>query len=100
MMLVPEHYNVIAAASADEAIENLQISDFDVIVSDICMPGFDGRNLYRFLIAYLPSYTDKVLFLTGDRSEKTLRFLKESGCPYLFKPFDMHQLQSRIREVG
>ncbi|MCH7979245.1 MAG: response regulator [Acidobacteria bacterium] len=100
LMLRPEHYKVITAVSADEAVRNLQTADFDVIVSDIHMPGFDGRNLYRFLIAYLPGYTDKVLFLTGDQSEKTLRFLKDTGCPYLFKPVSMHELQSRIREVG
>ena len=34
-------------------------SDFDVIVSDIRMPGFDGRNLFRFLSIYMPDYTGR-----------------------------------------
>ena len=100
MMLHSDDYAVETAISADEAVQKLQAADFDAIVSDIRMPGFDGRSLYRFLAVYLPDYTDKVLFLTADQSEKTLRFLQESGCPYLFKPIDLQQLQSRIREIS
>jgi len=100
LMLRTGDYVVETAISADEAVQRLQSSDYDVIVSDIRMPGFDGRSLYRFLAVYLPSYTDKVLFLTADKSDKTIRFLQESGCPYMFKPVDLKELQSRIREVG
>ena len=100
MMLRSEEYSVETAISADEAVQKLQTSDYDVIVSDIRMPGFDGRSLYRFLAVYLPVYSDKVVFLTADQSDKTLRFLQECGCPYTFKPIDLHQLQSRIREIG
>jgi len=100
MMLHPQEYHVVTAESADQAIQRLQTEDYDVIVSDILMPGFDGRSLYRFLACFLPDYTSKVVFLTGDRSEKTLRFLRESSCPYSFKPIQLHELQSHIREIG
>lgn len=100
LMLRSGDYAVETAMSADEAVQKLQSSDYDVIVSDIRMPGFDGRSLYRFLAVYLPVYSDKVVFLTADKSEKTIRFLQECGCPYLFKPVDLRELQSRIREIG
>ncbi len=100
MMLRSKEYLVESALSADEAIQKLQTADFDAIVSDIRMPGFDGQSLFRFLAVYLPSYTGKVVFLTGDQSEKTLRFLKECGCPYTFKPIDLRQLESCIRQVS
>ena len=100
IMLRPEQYHVVTADSADQAIERLQTQHFDVIVSDIRMPGFDGRSLYRFLALYLPEYIGKVVFLTGDRSEKTLRFLRECNCPYTFKPLQLDELQDRIREIG
>lgn len=99
MMLRAEDYSVETAASPDEAIHKLQTSNFDVIISDIMMPGFDGRSLYRFLAVYLPAYTDRVVFLTGDQSERTLKFLKECGCPYTFKPIDLRTLQARISEI-
>lgn len=99
-MLRPQDYHVVTAVSAEEALAQLQISDFDVIVSDMRMPSFDGQSLFRFLAAFLPTYASKVIFLTGDQSEKTLRFLDECGCPYTFKPIDLAELQSLIREVG
>jgi len=100
IMLRPEQYHVVTADSANQALERLQTEDYDVIVSDIRMPGFDGRSLYRFLAVYLPDYIGRVVFLTGDHSEKTLRFLKESNCPYTFKPIQLQELQERIREIG
>ena len=100
IMLRPEQYHVVTADSANQALERLQTEDYDVIVSDIRMPGFDGRSLYRFLAVFLPEYVDKVVFLTGDYSEKTLSFLRESNCPYTFKPIQIKELQERIQEIG
>ena len=100
IMLRPEQYHVVTADSANQDLERLQTEDYDVIVSDIRMPGFDGRSLYRFLAVYLPEYISRVVFLTGDHSEKTLRFLRESNCPYTFKPIQLHELQERIQEIG
>ena len=100
ILLRPEKYTVVTAACADEAIQKLQTTDFDVIVSDIRMPEFDGRSLFRFLIIYLPHYAQRVLFLTRDQSEKTSRFLQECGCPWLLKPINLPELESRIREIG
>ena len=65
MMLPSGDYVVETAISADQAVQKLQAADFDAIVVDIRMPGFDGRSLYRFLAVYLPDYTDKVLFPDG-----------------------------------
>ena len=100
LMLRPEQYHVVTADSANQALERLQNEDYDVIVSDIRMPGFDGRSLYRFLAVFLPEYMDKVVFLTGDYSEKTLNFLRESNCPYTFKPIQIKELQERIQEIA
>ncbi|MBI4463157.1 MAG: response regulator [Acidobacteria bacterium] len=100
IMLRPDRYAVETASSADEAVQKLQTADFDVIVSDIRMPEFDGRSLYRFFMVYLPAYAQRVIFLTGDQSEKTTRFLQECGRPWLLKPIHLPELESRIREIG
>jgi two-component system NtrC family sensor kinase len=100
LMLRPEQYYVVTADSANQALERLQTEDYDVIVSDIKMPGFDGSSLYRFLAVFLPEYMTRVVFLTGDHSEKTLSFLKESNCPYTFKPIQIKELEDRIREIA
>jgi CheY-like chemotaxis protein len=100
ILLRPPLYHVVTAESANQAIERLQTEDFDVIVSDIRMPGFDGSSLFRFLALFLPEYVSRVVFLTGDRSDKTMKFLRDSNCPYTFKPIQMPELQERIQEIG
>ena len=100
LMLRPEKYIVVTADSANRAIELLQSEDFDVIVSDIRMPGFDGRSLFRFLALFLPYYVSKVVFLTGDHSDKTVQFLRESNSPYCFKPIHIPELQDKIQEIA
>lgn len=99
-MLISSGYAADLASSADIAMVKLQGGEFDVIVCDILMPGFSGPNLFRFLNVFMPEYATRVVFLTGDRSEKTLRFLEESGCPYTFKPINWEELKTRIAEVG
>ncbi len=99
-MLTASGYKADLASSADEAMYKLEDKQFDVIVSDILMPGFSGPNLFRFLNVFMPEYVAKVVFLTGDRSEKTLEFLEESGCPYTFKPINLEELKARIAEVS
>jgi len=100
LMLVPDQYSVVTAESASRAIELLQTEDFEVIVSDICMPGFDGRSLFRFLALFLPDYVSRVVFLTGDHSDKTIKFLRESNCPYSFKPIHIPELREKIQEIA
>jgi CheY-like chemotaxis protein len=99
LMLLPDKYRVVTAESANRAIELLQTEDFDAIVSDIRMPGFDGRSLFRFLALFLPDYVSKVVFLTGDHSDKTVQFLRESNCPYFFKPIHIPELKEKIQEI-
>ena len=96
----PEGYVVSVANRADQAIKMLQGEKFDIIVADIHMPGFDGKRLFRFLAVHLPHYIQKVVFLTGDTSDETQQFLLATRCPYLYKPFGVHQLLSLIRPIG
>lgn len=98
--ILSQRYEAELASSADEVMNKLQTENFDVIVSDIRMPGFTGANLFRFLTVFMPEYATRVVFLTGDTSEQTLQFLEESGCPYTFKPIDLQELQKRISQVA
>jgi CheY-like chemotaxis protein len=90
----------VTASSPDQVMAELQQQDFDVLLCDIRMPGISGPNLFRFLAMFLPEYVGKTVFLTGDRSEETIAFLEETGCPYTFKPIDMEELRLRIAQVA
>jgi CheY-like chemotaxis protein len=99
-MMTSGGYAADVASSADEAMGKLQEGEFDVIVSDIKMPGFGGPHLFRFLNVFMPEQAAKVVFLTGDLSEQTKKFLQESGCPYSYKPINWPELKARIAEIA
>jgi CheY-like chemotaxis protein len=93
-----ERFDLTMAPSAREALTRLARADYDVILSDIRMPDFDGTQLFRFLDEHLPEYKDRVIFLTGDiANPETLKFLKQSNRPYLTKPIDIPALLEALR---
>ena len=83
-----------------EALRVLQQRDFDVIISDVRMPGMSGRELLERLQRDRPDLVPRVVFSTGDTfAPDTAALLKESGVPTVTKPFDFAMLERVIRDV-
>lgn len=86
---------------AREALDLLSRRPFDLIVSDFKMPGMDGEAFYRTLRERLPSYTDRIGFVTGDSMGRTVtRFLDDSGRPFIEKPILKEDLASLVLKLG
>jgi PAS domain S-box-containing protein len=87
-MLEAAGYEVATAESGAVALELLEMARFDAVVSDLRMPDMDGAALWRALSQRHPQLTRRVLFVTGDTlSTGARRFLDETRCPSLDKPF-------------
>jgi len=87
-------------ADGAEALRVLQQRSFDVIISDVRMPGMSGREFLERLQQDRPELVPRVVFSTGDTfAPDTAAFLKESGVPTVTKPFDFALLERVIREV-
>ena len=89
---------VTAAASAEPALEALQsAAHFDVLVSDIMMPGVDGVELARRARLMRP---DLVTVLVSGYAEMPLhRAVDAQGINFLSKPFSLAELMDAIAEV-
>ena len=89
------------ATDAREALGRLSRQAFDAIVSDFKMPGMDGEALYKTLQQRLPSYSDRIGFVTGDSMGKAVhRFLSESGRPFIEKPISKEDLATLLTQLG
>lgn len=78
---------VASSTRGDEAIQSLESGSFDVIVSDIRMPGLSGMDLFEWLKAHRPVMTQRILYTTGDAFDaKTREFLEASQVPYWVSP--------------
>ena len=91
---------VTACTRGDEAVQKLEGNTFDVIVSDIRMPGLSGMDLFDWLKAQRPGMTQRILYTTGDSFDaKTRTFLETNQVPYLGKPFDLKQLKQNLQRL-
>ena len=95
--LVGQGFVVDLAASAAEARGKLGDGRYDLVITDIMMPGEDGLSLTRHL---REAHNLPVILLTA-RSEETERVigLEIGADDYVAKPFGPRELVARIRAV-
>ncbi len=93
-------YEVTTAESAEEALEHLRRSEFDVVMSDIRMNGLTGIDLLAQIQQIAP--TTGVIIMTGYASVDTaVEALRLRAYDYLTKPFDNDHVRATLeRAVG
>jgi CheY-like chemotaxis protein len=101
-LLESQGYQVEKARNGFEAIEKAQNQAFDLVVSDIRMPGMDGIELIkklRELNQEMRRKTIPEILITGYTDENTyLQALKLEVTAYLYKPFDMNEFLAVVRK--
>jgi len=98
--LIDAGLNVRHAGDGEEALACLRNGNYDVVICDLKMPRVDGITLYRAIAAATPELAGRVIFVTGDvAGTDAERFLEESGCRWLAKPFRLSELLRAVRET-
>lgn len=93
-------HNPHLVKSVKEALQQLDTTKYDLIISDIKIPGINGETFYDLLKGRHPHMTDRFIFVTGDiLSGGANRFLKENRICVLHKPFALRQLERTIQMV-
>jgi CheY-like chemotaxis protein len=93
-------YLVEHAADGEQALERVAAQKFDLIVCDLKMPRLDGKAFFRELSTRSPQLARRVIFVTGDvAGTEAEKFLDESGCRWLAKPFRLGDLLRTVKEV-
>jgi len=94
-------FSVYTATSGSDAL-NILDKGFhpDIIVSDIMMPGMDGRDLF-YATRKNPTLSSlPFLFITArDLDEEKLTLIKDGAVDYITKPFDPDLLKARIAAI-
>ena len=91
---------VAHAGDGEEALARVRQEIYDVIICDLKMPRVDGKMLYRAIASATPALARRVIFVTGDvAGTDAERFLEETGCRWLSKPFRLADLLRAVRET-
>ncbi|HEX6288499.1 MAG TPA: PAS domain S-box protein [Herpetosiphonaceae bacterium] len=93
--LTQHGYDVDAVDSAEAALSSTATKRYDLVISDLRMPGMNGNELFERVHAAQPQLN--WVFITGDTmTASSEAFLKQSGMPFLAKPFTLEELWDAV----
>jgi PAS domain S-box-containing protein len=93
-------YRVLVAHGPEDALKLGQQArnGIDLLLTDVVMPGMNGRELYRQMLQYHPRL--KCLYMSGHTANIiSERGVVEEGIYFLPKPFNLYTLSVKMREV-
>lgn len=96
--LCDQGWQVDAVTNGSEALELARKNHYDLIVSDIRMPGLDGEKLLAEVKQSAPR-TDVVLMTAHGNTENAINCLKQGAADYILKPFDLDDLTFRVQRL-
>jgi CheY-like chemotaxis protein len=99
-ILRKQGYQVVEAASAEAALQTMEArpGPIDLLVTDVIMPGMNGRDLHRRLSETRPGL--KVVFMSGYSWDVVARHgVLDPGTHFLAKPFAVDELARKVREA-
>ncbi len=88
-------YSVESAVDGLEALERLQGSVYDLVITDIAMPRLDGVSFYAAAVEAYPYLGGRFLFITGALPAGSRRFpvIRER---IMLKPFKMNEFMETV----
>jgi DNA-binding response OmpR family regulator len=98
ILLQSEGYYVLTAADGVEGIQQVQAQPFDLVITDLVVPGIDGFQVMDYVQDLCP---DTVLVaITGYAStESAVQALRRGAYDYIAKPFDIDLLLIVIKRA-
>ncbi len=96
--LLSEDYECLRAASAEEALSRLNESEFQLVISDITMPGMSGLDMIPHVKELSPDTV--VVMISGMQTvESAIGSLRLGAFDYLMKPFDLRQVEAVVKRA-
>jgi two-component system response regulator AtoC len=98
LQALEEHYDVSVAGSADEAFNLLDAHEFDVIVTDLRMPGKSGLKVIDKALA-LPNRPVVIMMTAYGNIDTAVEAMKRGAVDFLTKPVNLEKLEILIQRA-
>jgi DNA-binding NtrC family response regulator len=93
-LLERHDFSVSEAVSVKAAQESFNLSDFDLIISDLRLPGAAGTELIQ------PAYPVPVLMMTSYASLRSaVDTMRQGAADYISKPFDHEEMLQAVKRI-
>jgi len=95
---IPVECEVLTASSGEEALEKIEKNHFDIVITDIAMPGINGLDLLSMIKAREPQ--TKVIVITAYGSDERKEQAYNRGAEsYIEKPFDLYEIRDLVLKL-
>jgi len=88
------------ATTGEEGLASAKAASYDLILTDLKMPGLGGAKFYELLHQALGDRTPPFIFMTGDvLGSETQELLQRTGSLCILKPFDIFEAREIIQRA-
>src|SRR5215510_1905943 len=96
--LLSADYSCQTADTAEEALAKLEAQRFDVVLTDISMPGLNGTELLKRVLEKYPG--TPVIVVSGHSDQDNAQTLISRGAfDYLLKPFRLEVVEESVKRA-
>jgi len=93
--LLSNAYECHTADRAEQALAYLEVEDYDVVLTDISMPGLSGREIIKRVQKNHPA--TPVIVISGDsNAEAAAELIAMGAFAYLTKPFQLETVEETV----
>jgi CheY-like chemotaxis protein len=99
-VLKRDGHDVDSAVDGNEGLRRIEETRYDLVITDLRMPGVEGPVLYEALRLHYPADPPRVIFMSANTGiEEYARFIAEAGEPALEKPFNLADMRQVVLQV-
>jgi len=98
IMLKKEGYDVVAAETGQDALKAVQTEIFDLVISDVKMPGMDGIDVLKTVKEVSPE-TVVIMITAYATAETAVEAMKRGAYDYITKPFKVDEIKLIIQKA-
>jgi two-component system response regulator PilR (NtrC family) len=98
ILMEREGYRVDLADSAESAVSRLESTTYDLVISDVKMPGMDGLALLSHVKKLTPD-TAVIMVTAFSTAEHAVEAMKLGAYDYIAKPFNVEEIRIIVKNA-
>lgn len=91
-------YQVMTASYGDEALEIISKEYFDIIITDLNMPGKSGMDVLKYAKSMYPD-TEVIIITAYGTIEKAVEAMRLGAHDFITKPFQVAVLKNKVQKI-
>jgi DNA-binding NtrC family response regulator len=96
--LAGRDYNTADFATAEEGLEKFKTTDFDLVITDLKLPGIDGVTFLEMIKKQKPD-TEVIVITAHGSVDAAVSAMKKGAADFITKPFSIDQIRLQVQKI-